>query len=229
MAEARRLQMQAIILSVSASVSRPTRMCLRMSSYTARIRSTKAVLSSLDGAFRDLRDTLDCRHLTFYAIIVHISARARPVLQARRVFGLVPVLTAINLKIHQQSPQYSFSLTSCMLFACIKKPSPLNPPSFYCKISWLLNHIYFLRDIFVKSPFVFLLHIYNIIIFHNALNFFHNHIFTFGSDNIIEDAKIFSRCKLDDSKDSEIFRWTSNCSHAYRLGSGQGGYSCSKD
>lgn len=119
MAEARRLQMQAIILSVRASVSRPTRMCLRVSSYTARIRSTKAVLSGLDGAFRGLCDTLDCHHLTFYAIIVYTSARARPALQERRVFGLVSVLTAINLKIHQWNlriSKYSSNLTSCMLF-----------------------------------------------------------------------------------------------------------------
>jgi len=99
MAEARRLQMQAIIPSVASDG------CVCVSPYTARIRSAKAVLSSLDGAFRALlRDTLDCRRLTFYAIIaIPTSARARPAPREGRVFGFVSVLTAINLKIHQRN------------------------------------------------------------------------------------------------------------------------------
>lgn len=101
MAEARRLQMQAIIPSVASDGC----VCPCVSPYTARIRSAKAVLSSLDGAFRALlRDTLDCRRLTFYAIIaIPTSARARPAPREGRVFGFVSVLTAINLKIHQRN------------------------------------------------------------------------------------------------------------------------------
>lgn len=167
MAEAKRLQMQAIILSVSASVWRPTRMCLRMSFYIPQgLEVPERYYLALMGHSEALRDTLDCRH--------------RNVLRYYRSY-------------FRTCETCSSRKTSVWLDVCL---------------NWAYN-------------------IYNIIIFYNALNFLHNHIFTLGSDNIIEDAEIFSRCKL--KRQWSQFPTISNCSHAYRLGSGQRGYSCCKD